>query len=104
MQSHRLLRLAILALVFAVSANTSAPANAASEGSPDARFESFYEVFLSAVRANDKNKIAGLIEFPVSAWAVITKGNVQEVGIANRADFLSKYDSPFSFGHAVARA
>ena len=96
MQSQRLSRFAILILILALSVYTSGRSRGASESSPDAKFQAFYEAFISAVRANDKNKIADLIEFPVSAWAVQTNGNIQEVGIADKADFLSKYDSLFT--------
>ena len=63
---------------------------------PEQAFAVVYAAFVDAARANDKNKIADLVEFPVSAWAVITKGNVQEISITNKADFLSKYDSIFT--------
>jgi len=42
------------------------------------------------------NKIADLIEFPVNAWAREKKGNVEEITIPDKADFLAKYDSLFT--------
>ena len=65
-------------------------------GSRDTEFRAFYTQFLAAVRANDKNKIADLIAFPVKDWSVERKGNVETISIANRADFLAKYDSLFA--------
>jgi hypothetical protein len=48
------------------------------------------------VRANDKNKIADLIAFPVTSWSVSQKNMVSETTIPNRAEFLAKYESLFT--------
>jgi len=59
---------------------------------------------VSAVRANDKNKIADLIAFPVASWSVSQKNMVNETTIANRDEFLAKYESfftPFMRLHAL---
>ena len=75
---------------------TLTPCQAQQEGAREQEFRAVFDQFLAAVRANDKAKIADLIEFPVSAWAVQSKGNIQEIAIPNKADFLSKYDSFFT--------
>ncbi len=83
-------------LLFAAAIITVAPCGAA-PGTPNGdEFRSFYDQFLTAVRANDMNKIADLIEFPVNAWAREKKGNVDEITIPDKADFLAKYDSLFT--------
>jgi uncharacterized membrane protein YvbJ len=89
-------KLTIPILLIALTVLGSGSSKAESLKSPEQAFDAFYAAFVDAVRANDKNKIADLIEYPVSAWAVQTKGNVQEIGIANKSDFLSKYDSLFT--------
>ena len=81
---------------FAVAIITIAPSDAAPVTPGEDQFRPFYEQFLAAVRANDKAKIADLIAFPVNAWAQEKKGNVDEISIPNRADFLAKYDSLFT--------
>lgn len=72
------------------------PCRAQQPGPHDAEFRAFYVDFLVAVRANNKNKIANLIAFPVGDWSVERKGNVQTVSIKDKAEFLSKYDSFFT--------
>ena len=59
-------------------------------------FRAIYDQFVSAVRANDKNKIADLVAFPVSSWSVSQKNMVSETTIPNRAEFLTKYESLFT--------
>ena len=83
-------------LLFAVAIITIAPCGAAPDTPNGDEFRSFYDQFLTAVRANDMNKIADLIEFPVNAWAREKKGNVEEITIPDKADFLAKYDSLFT--------
>jgi hypothetical protein len=83
-------------LLFAAAIITVAPCGAAPNTTNGDEFRSFYDQFLTAVRANDMNKIADLIEFPVNAWAREQKGNVEEITIPSRADFLAKYDSLFT--------
>jgi hypothetical protein len=61
-----------------------------------AEFRAFYADFLAAVRANDKEKIADLIAFPVEDWSVERKGNVQTGQIKDRADFLARYNVLFT--------
>lgn len=89
-----LLAISVQLMVVTLVASGSTKADPAE--APEQAFATFYAAFVDAVRANDKDKIAGLVEFPVSAWAVITKSNVQEVSITNKADFLSKYDTIFT--------
>jgi len=61
-----------------------------------AEFRAFFADFSAAVRANDKNKIAELIAFPVKDWSVERKGNVETISIPTKAEFLRKYDSFFT--------
>jgi hypothetical protein len=96
MLSLRRSLLAISVQLIVVTLVASGPTKADPANAPEQAFAAVYAAFVDAVRANDKNKIADLVEFPVSAWAVITKGNVQEISITNKADFLAKYDSIFT--------
>jgi len=61
-----------------------------------AEFRAFFADFSAAVRANDKNKIADLIAFPVKDWSVERKGKVETISIPTKAEFLRKYDSFFT--------
>jgi hypothetical protein len=97
-------KLAAQIMLFATTAITSAPCNAQIGKSRVEEFRAFYDEFLAGVRANDKNRIADLIEFPVRDWSVERKGNVETIGIANRADFLAGYDlffTPLMRSHAL---
>src|SRR5260370_14470676 len=69
------------ALLFTALAVTMAPCGAQQPGPHDAEFRAFYAEFVAAVRANDKNKLADLIAFPVKDWSVEHKGNVETIGI-----------------------
>jgi hypothetical protein len=106
--SHRFLvnraNLAAQILFFAATIINTAPRGAAANKPGETEFRTIYDQFLSAVRANDKNKVADLIAFPVSAWAVSGKGGTNETTISNRAGFLAKYESlftPFMRSHAL---
>jgi hypothetical protein len=61
-----------------------------------AEFNAFYADFRKAVAANDKEKIADMIAFPVADWSVETKGDVQTISIKDRADFLKRYNVLFT--------
>jgi hypothetical protein len=81
-----------------------APCGGAANTADENQFRTFYDQFLAAARTNDKTKVADLIDFPVNAWAQESKGNVQEIIIQNKVDFLAKYDSlftPFMRSHAL---
>jgi len=86
-------KISLLAMVFA---SFAAPCRAQQQGSHDSEFRGFYTEFLAAVSGNDKNKIADLIAFPVKDWSVERKGNVETIGIRDKAEFLAKYDSLFT--------
>jgi hypothetical protein len=108
LQLHRFLvnraNLAAQILFFAATIINTAPCAAAANRPGETEFRTIYDQFLSAVRANDKNKIADLVTFPVSAWAVRGKGGTNETTISNRAEFLAKYESlftPFMRSHAL---
>jgi hypothetical protein len=80
------------------------PCRAEAPNMHDAEFRTFYAQFSKAVRANDKNKIADLIAFPVKDWSVERKGNVETISIPTKAEFLRKYDSlftPFMRAHVL---
>jgi len=62
----------------------------------DAEFQPFYAAFLKAVRANDKEKIADLIAFPVKDWSIDQNHNVTTGSIKDRADFLARYNVLFT--------
>lgn len=92
------------ALLVAALVVAAAPCRAQQPGPHDAEFHAFYADFLTAVRANDKNKIGELIAFPVRDWSVERKGNVKTVSIKDKAEFLSKYDlffTAFMRSHAL---
>lgn len=65
-------------------------------GPHEAEFKTFYQDFLKAARANDKEKIADLITFPVSDWSIDKKGNVTTEPIKDREEFLKRYDVLFT--------
>lgn len=68
LQLHRfLVNRAAQILFFAATIINTAPCGAAANKPSETEFRAIYDQFLSAVRANDKNKIADLIAFPVSA-------------------------------------
>ena len=90
-------------LVFAI-AIPAAASGTEQQKSHDAEFRAFYAEFLAAVRANDKNKLADLIAFPVKDWSVEKKGIVETIGIKDKSNFLAKYDSlftPFMRSHVL---
>jgi hypothetical protein len=91
-------------LFFASSIVTLTPCGAAPNTANEDQFSIFYDQFLTAVRTNDRNKIADVIEFPVNAWPREKRGNVDEITIPNKGDFLTKYGSlftPFMRPHAL---
>src|SRR5580693_8246809 len=82
----------VAAFVAALLAGTVATCSAQKAGPHDAEFRTFFAGFLKAVAANDKEKIADLIKFPVSDWSVETKGDVQTISIKDREEFLKRYN------------
>lgn len=90
-----LLSALILTAITPVGATTYA---AQKQNPHEAEFHAFYADFLKAVRANDKEKIADMIAFPVADldWYVITKGHDDAIGIKDKAEFLKKYDTLFT--------
>jgi hypothetical protein len=83
-------------LIAALVAACTAPGLAQKPGPHEAEFRAFYAKFLAAARANDKEKLADLIAFPVDDWSVERKGDVQTGKIKDKADFLARYDLLFS--------
>ena len=68
------------------------PSLAQQKGPHEAEFRTFYAAFVKAVQANDKEKIADMIAYPVSSWSIQTKGDVQEGSIKDKADFLARFN------------
>src|SRR5215510_15718308 len=66
------------------------------KGPHEPEFKTFYAAFLKAAQANDKEKIADMIAYPVSSWTIATKTNVQEVSIKDKADFLARFSVLFT--------
>jgi len=85
----------LLAIVLAFAALV-APCLAQPAGSHAAEFNAFHAKFQGAAKANDKQKLADLIAFPVEDWSVERKGDVQTEAIKDRADFLKRYDLLFT--------
>ena len=83
----------VLAITLTAMALTTGMAQ--KPGPHEAEFKAFYAKFLAAARANDKEKIADLIAFPVE-WSVETRGDVQTASIKDRAEFLAKYSTLFT--------
>jgi len=72
------------------------PSLAQQKGPHEAEFRTFYAAFLKAVQANDKEKIADMIAYPVSSWSIATKGDVREGSIKDKADFLARFNVLFT--------
>jgi hypothetical protein len=70
--------------------------HAQSGESREAKFRTFYAAFLSAARANDKEKLADMITFPVDSWSVDRKGDVRTEAIKDKQEFLAKYNTYFT--------
>ena len=64
-----------------------------SPGPHAAEFNAFYAKFQAAAKANDKQKLADMVAFPVADWSVERKGDVQTIPIKDRAEFLARYDA-----------
>ena len=82
-----------IALIIAVLAAALMPCQAQQLNPHEKEFREFYTTFLTAVRANDKDKLAGLIAFPVQDWSVEKKGNVNTISIKDKTEFLAGYNS-----------
>jgi hypothetical protein len=72
------------------------PSLAQQKGPHEAEFRTFYAAFLKAVQANDKEKIADMIAYPVSSWSIGTTRNYQEGSIKDKADFLARFNLLFT--------
>jgi len=85
-----------LLLCVALIGTIFVPALAQKGGSHEAEFKTFYVAFLAAARANDKEKLAEMIAFPVDSWSIDRKGDVRTEPIKDKAEFLSKYNTYFT--------
>jgi len=72
------------------------PSLAQQKGPHEPEFRTFYAAFVKAVQANDREKIADMIAYPVSSWSIATKRDLQEVSIKDKADFLARFDVLFT--------
>jgi hypothetical protein len=82
----RLLVASLLAMVFAAVAQKPA------QGVADPAVQAFASRFQAAMRADDKEKLAAMIAFPVEFWTV-DANNTSEVSIKDRSDFLARYST-----------
>ena len=80
------------------------PSLAQQKGPHEGEFRTFYAAFVKAVQANDKEKIADMIAYPVSSWSIQTKGDVQEGSIKDKADFVREVQRTLHKLHAAALA
>ena len=69
---------------------------AGQQGAHEGEFRAFYADFLKAVQANDKEKIADMVAYPVSSWSVGMKKDLHEVSIKDKADFLARFNELFT--------
>jgi hypothetical protein len=83
-------------LVAALAAVAIAPCFAQRPRPDGAEFQPFYADFLKAVRANDREKLADMISFPVKDWSMLRNRNVTTGSIKDRGDFLARYNSLFT--------
>ena len=90
------LRLIACALALALIGALVIPSPAQQKGPHEAEFRSFYAAFLKAVQANDKEKIADMIAYPVSSWSIQTKRGYEEGSVKDKADFLARYNILFT--------
>src|ERR1051325_6014782 len=72
------------------------PSRAQQKGPHEAEFRTFYAAFVKAAQANDKEKIADMIAYPVASWSIETRRDVQEGKIKDKADFLARYNVLFT--------
>jgi hypothetical protein len=72
------------------------PSLAQQKGPYEAEFRTFYADFLKAAQANDKEKLADMIAYPVSSWTIQAKGDARESSIKDKADFLARFNVLFT--------
>ena len=88
--------LRLIACTLVLFATLVMPSLAQQKGPHEAEFRTFYAAFVKAVQANDKEKLADMIAYPVSYWAITTKRNVQDDSIKDKADFLARFNVLFT--------
>jgi hypothetical protein len=98
-----ILRLIVCALVLfgalvmpSLAQRKGAQDSAQQTGPHEAEFRTFYADLLKAVQANDKEKIADMIVYPVSSWSIIKKRGAEDGSVKDRADFIARYDILFT--------
>ena len=70
------------------------PGPAQQKGPHEGEFRTFYADFLKAVQANDKEKLADMIAYPVSSWSVRDKKG--ETSIKDKPAFLARFNVLFT--------
>ena len=88
--------LRLIACALVLFAALVMPSLAQQKGPHEAEFRAFYAAFVKAVQANDKEKLADMIAYPVSYWSITTKGNVQDGSIKDKAVFLARFNVLFT--------
>ena len=88
--------LRVIACALVIFGALITPSLAQQKGPHEAEFRSFYAAFLKAVQANDKEKIADMIAYPVSSWSIGTTKNYQEGSFKDKADFLARFNLLFT--------
>ena len=91
--SLRLIACALVLFGALVMPSLAQQKGAQQKGPHEAEFRTFYAAFLKAVQANDKEKIADMIAYPVSSWSLKTKPETQ---IKDKADFLARFNVLFT--------
>jgi len=83
-----------IVIAITVLAALVATALAAQKGNTHAtEFRAFYMDFVKAVSSGDREKVAGMIAFPVADMDWVVDGGRRYVSIKNKAQFLQKYDT-----------
>jgi hypothetical protein len=70
--------------------------SAQSQACSGAAFDAFHKEFMSAAKANDSQRVAALISFPVAAWSVEGRHGIQTEAIKDRTEFLKRFDVVFN--------
>ena len=91
--SLRLIACALVLFGALVMPGMAQQKGAQQKGPHEAEFRTFYAAFVKAVEANDKEKIADMIAYPVSSWSLKTK---PETSIKDKADFLARFNVLFT--------
>ena len=90
-------RLRLIACALVLFGALVMPGLAQQKGPHEPEFRTFYSALVKAVQANDKEKLADMIAYPVSSWSIRDKkGDGQEGSIKDKADFLARFNILFT--------